>query len=171
MSCPCGLPGNYQAGILKFRRPGNRKQKAGRGHVPVYLTRTPKHTRKLANALTSMGAEVGDRIGVLAWNTYENYEIYFGMPGTGAVMLLLNLRLSPPDLGYVINHAKAKYIIVDETLLPIAEAGATGIFDARSTKHILENADKVPLLPLQPGQSYPHRHLCQGLYPSGRQYG
>jgi len=83
-----------------------------------------KRMGKLANALTTVGAKVGDRIGVLAWNTYENYEIYFGVPGTGAVMLLLNLRLSPPDLGYVINHAKAKYIIVDETLLPIAEAVA-----------------------------------------------
>ncbi len=83
-----------------------------------------KRTQKLANALTTVGAKVGDRIGVLAWNTYENYEIYFGVPGTGAVMLLLNLRLSPPDLGYVINHAKARYIIVDETLLPIAEAVA-----------------------------------------------
>ena len=83
-----------------------------------------KRTQKLANAITAIGAEVGDRIGVLAWNTYENYEIYFGVPGTGAVMLLLNLRLSPPDLSYVINHAGAKYIIVDETLLPIAEAVA-----------------------------------------------
>ena len=83
-----------------------------------------KRTQKLANAITTIGAEVGDRIGVLAWNTYENYEIYFGVPGTGAVMLLLNLRLSPPDLSYVINHAGAKYIIVDETLLPIAEAVA-----------------------------------------------
>ncbi len=83
-----------------------------------------KRTQKLANAITAIGAEAGDRIGVLAWNTYENYEIYFGVPGTGAVMLLLNLRLSPPDLSYVINHAGAKYIIVDETLLPIAEAVA-----------------------------------------------
>ena len=83
-----------------------------------------KRMGKLANALTRVGAKVGDRIGVLAWNTFENYEIYFGVPGTGAVMLLLNLRLSPPDLSYVINHARAKYIIVDETLLPIAEAVA-----------------------------------------------
>ena len=37
-------------------------------------------------------------------------------------MLLLNLRLAPHDLAYVVNHAGANYIIVDETLLPIAEA-------------------------------------------------
>lgn len=78
--------------------------------------------QKLASGLKGIGAGVGDRVGVLAWNTHENYEIYFGVPGMGAVMLLLNLRLSPPDLSYVVNHSGAKFIIVDELLLPIAEA-------------------------------------------------
>jgi fatty-acyl-CoA synthase len=78
--------------------------------------------QKLANALGGLGINVGDRIGVLAWNTYENYEIYFGVPGTGAVMLLLNLRLAPQDLSYVVNHSGASLIIVDETLLRLAEA-------------------------------------------------
>jgi len=77
---------------------------------------------RLANALANLGIGVGDRVGVLAWNTHENYEIYFGVPGTGAVMLLLNLRLSPPDLAYVVNHAGTSLIIVDELLVPIAAA-------------------------------------------------
>ena len=85
---------------------------------------TYTRTRRLANALTGIGAEVGDRIGVLDWNTNRHLEAYFGIPGIGAVMLLLNLRLSPVDLGYVINHAQTKYIMVDETLLPIAEGVA-----------------------------------------------
>lgn len=80
--------------------------------------------QRLANGLEGLGVKLGDRIGVLAWNTYENYEIYFGVPGTGAVMLLLNLRLAPQDLSYVINHSGASLIIVDETLLRLAEAVA-----------------------------------------------
>ncbi len=79
---------------------------------------------RLANAMTELGIKVGDRVGVLAWNTHENYEIYFGVPGMGAVMLLLNLRLTPQDLAYVINHSGASLIIVDELLLPIANAVA-----------------------------------------------
>ncbi len=77
---------------------------------------------RLANALNKLGIRVGDRVGVLAWNTHENYEIYFGVPGLGAVMLLLNLRLSSIELSYVVNHAAPSLIIVDELLIPIAEA-------------------------------------------------
>ncbi len=83
-----------------------------------------ERVRRLGNALTGLGAQVGDRIGVLDWNTHRHLEAYFGIPGTGAVMLLLNIRLSPTDLSYVVNHAEAKYILVDETLIPIAESVA-----------------------------------------------
>jgi len=78
--------------------------------------------QQLANALESIGVKVGDRVGVLAWNHYQHFEIYFGLPGTGAVMITLNLRLSPQDLSYVINHSNTSHIIVDEDLIPVAES-------------------------------------------------
>lgn len=80
--------------------------------------------KRLASGLKDLGVQVGDRVGVLAWNSHENYEIYFGLPGTGAVMLLLNLRLTPRDLAYVMNHSGAEFLIVEETLLPLAHAVA-----------------------------------------------
>lgn len=78
--------------------------------------------QQLANGLKSVGVKIGDRIGVLAWNHYQHYEIYFGLPGMGAVMVTLNLRLSPQDLSYVINHSGTSMIIVDEDLIPLAES-------------------------------------------------
>lgn len=76
---------------------------------------------RLANALTGIGAQIGDRIGVIDWNSHRHLEAYYGIPGIGAVLLLINIRLSPTDLSYVINHAETKYMLVDETLIPIAE--------------------------------------------------
>jgi len=81
-----------------------------------------KRMQRLANSLESIGIEVGDRIGVIAWNTYQHFEIYFGLPGMGAVMVSLNLRLAPQDLAYVINHSGIKYIIVDEDLIQVVES-------------------------------------------------
>jgi len=77
--------------------------------------------QRLANALESIGVKVADRVGVIAWNTHQHYEIYYGLPGMGAVMVTLNLRLAPQDLAYIVNHSETKYIIVDEDLIQIAE--------------------------------------------------
>ncbi|MCX7816902.1 MAG: long-chain fatty acid--CoA ligase [Syntrophales bacterium] len=78
--------------------------------------------KKLANALKGIGVKIGDRVGVLEWNTHRYFEMDFAIPGMGAVLLQLNLRLSPPELSFVVNHAEASFICVDETLIPIAEA-------------------------------------------------
>lgn len=78
--------------------------------------------KRLANALESLGIKPGDRVGVLEWNTYRYIELYFGIPGIGAVHLEMNVRLAPLDLTYVANHAGAELIFVDETLIPIVEA-------------------------------------------------
>ncbi|MBN2186302.1 MAG: long-chain fatty acid--CoA ligase [Dehalococcoidia bacterium] len=80
--------------------------------------------KRLANTLEGLEIKAGDRVGVLEWNTYRHYELFFGIPGTGAVLLQLNLRLAPSDLIYIINHAEAQLIFVDETLIPVAEAVA-----------------------------------------------
>ena len=79
---------------------------------------------RFANALKGLGIGIGDRVGVMDWNSYRNYEMYFAIPGTGSVMLLMNLRLAPTDLSYVVNHAETKLVVVDETLLPLVEAAA-----------------------------------------------
>lgn len=120
---------NYQLNVTNLLKHGarnfGRQEIVSRKHDGSLFRYTYKdayeRTQRLADSLKSLGITVGDRVGVLAWNTHENYEIYFGIPGTGAVMLLLNLRLSPQELAYIINHSEAKIIFVDETLLDIAE--------------------------------------------------
>jgi fatty-acyl-CoA synthase len=78
-----------------------------------------KRVSRLANALESLGVKVGDRIGVISWNTYRFYELYFGIPGIGAVLLQMNLRLHPEELIYVAKHSGARMFFVDESLLPL----------------------------------------------------
>lgn len=113
-----------------------------------------ERVKRLACSLGSLGIEVGDKIGILAWNSYQHYEIYFGIPGTGAVMLLLNLRLAPQDLSYVVNHAEAKFIFVDESLLHIAEAIAPMCKTVEGYVIITEKTLGDISTPLKPIYSY-----------------
>ena len=83
-----------------------------------------ERVQRLASSLTSLGAAVGDRIGVLASNSHRNHEMYFGIPGSGAVMVLMNPRFTAKELSYVVNHSGIRFIFVDEDLLPIVEAFA-----------------------------------------------
>ncbi|ERJ17453.1 phenylacetate-CoA ligase protein [Salinisphaera shabanensis E1L3A] len=76
---------------------------------------------KAAHALRGLGVSPGDVVGILDWNSRRHFELYWAIPGLAAVMLQMNLRLVPEDLGYVTDHSDASWILVDETLLPIAE--------------------------------------------------
>lgn len=80
-----------------------------------------------ANALRKLGVCPGDRVGVLDWNSRRHFESYYAIPGLGAVMLQMNLRLGAEDLSYVVSHSQTSFILVDETLLPMAEAIAAQV--------------------------------------------
>lgn len=85
------------------------------------LKQTWDRANQVANALKAHGIEVGDRIGSFMWNNYYHLELYQGVPSMGAVLHALNIRLSPADLEYIINHAGDKVIFADEDLLPLLE--------------------------------------------------
>ncbi|WKB36451.1 AMP-binding protein [Terrilactibacillus sp. S3-3] len=83
--------------------------------------------KKVANFLKRLGVRAGDKIGVLDWNSHRHFELYFAIPGIGATLLQMNLRLSTDDLSYVAGHSEARYIFVDESLLPVVEAIAPSL--------------------------------------------
>ncbi len=80
-----------------------------------------RRTRKLSLALQRLGVERGDRVATLCWNHAQHIEAYFAIPSLGAVLHTLNLRLSPADIVYTINHASDRIVIVDQSLLPLFE--------------------------------------------------
>ena len=78
-------------------------------------------TKKLSVALSQLGIRPGDRVATLSWNHYQHLESYFAIPCMGAIVHPLNLRFSPEDLSYIINHAGDKVIVIDQVLLPLFE--------------------------------------------------
>jgi fatty-acyl-CoA synthase len=81
-----------------------------------------KRCRQLANALESLGAKFGDRIGTLAWNDYRHMELYYAVSGTGMVCHTINPKLFPEQVAYIINHAEDKVLFVGLLVMPLLEA-------------------------------------------------
>jgi fatty-acyl-CoA synthase len=86
------------------------------------LAETAARARQFANALREHGIRPGDRVASLMWNHHRHLEMYQAVPSMGAVLHTLNLRLSPHDLEYIINHAGDRVIVLDDDLLPVMEA-------------------------------------------------
>ena len=49
--------------------------------------------RQAAKALRHLGVKSADRVATLAWNTHRHLELFFAVPGMGAVMHTVNPRL------------------------------------------------------------------------------
>ncbi len=101
-----------------------------------------KRTRKLSNALTQLGMEHGTRVGTFAWNHHRHLEAYFAVPCTGAILHMINIRLSPEHIMYIINHAEDEIILVDEEFFPHLEKMAPML---KSLKHIVVMSDSKEL--------------------------
>ena len=75
-----------------------------------------RRARRLAAGLASLGIKPGDRVATFCWNHSRHLEAYYGVPGAGAVLHTLNIRLHPDELTYIIGHAGDSAVIVDKTL-------------------------------------------------------
>jgi acyl-CoA synthetase (AMP-forming)/AMP-acid ligase II len=80
-----------------------------------------RRAHQVAHALSGKGVKIGDRVASFLWNNHRHLELYYAVPSMGAVLHTLNIRLSPRDLEYIINHADDKVIFIDEDLLPLLE--------------------------------------------------
>ncbi|MFC4469815.1 long-chain fatty acid--CoA ligase [Streptomyces xiangluensis] len=89
----------------------------GGGHWS--FAETGERAEKLAAALTRLGVGRGDRVATLCWNTLEHLAAYLAVPSMGAVLHTLNLRLHPDQLGYIIEHAEDRVLLVESTLLDL----------------------------------------------------
>ena len=53
---------------------------------------------RLGAALQSMDVKQGTKVGVLEWDSHRYLEMYFGIPGIGAVLHTINPRLAAEDV-------------------------------------------------------------------------
>jgi fatty-acyl-CoA synthase len=78
-----------------------------------------KRVGRLASGLAGLGVGPGATVGVMDWDSSRYLECYFAVPMMGAALHTLNVRLSPEQILYTINHAEDDVILVNAEFLPV----------------------------------------------------
>ena len=76
---------------------------------------------RLASALSKLGVVPGSTVAVMDWDTPRYLEAFFAVPMMGAVLHTVNVRLSPEQILYTINHARDDVILVNAEFLACLE--------------------------------------------------
>jgi fatty-acyl-CoA synthase len=80
-----------------------------------------ERSNRLSGALAALGLKLGDRLGTLAWNTQQHFEMYYAAMGAGLVCHTLNPRVTILHLANMINEAENRALAVSENLLSLAK--------------------------------------------------
>src|SRR4030095_15692646 len=76
---------------------------------------------RLASALAALGVAPGATVAIMDWDSHRYLECFFAVPMMGAVLHTVNVRISPEQILYTINHAQDDVILVDAEFLPLLE--------------------------------------------------
>lgn len=76
---------------------------------------------RLGNALKGLGVEPGDTVGVMDWDSHRYLECFFAVPMMASVLHMVNIRLSPDQIVYTVNHAEDDVLLVHSDFLPVVE--------------------------------------------------
>ena len=105
--------------------------------------RLAERVQRLASALHVLGIRPGATVAMMDWDSHRYLECFFAVPMMGAVLHTVNVRISPEQVLYTINHAKDDVILVNSEFLPLLEAIHSKI--RPGVKLVLINdADTVP---------------------------
>jgi fatty-acyl-CoA synthase len=78
-----------------------------------------QRVHRLASGLRDAGLQKHDRVAFLCLNTPPLLEAHFAVPAAGGILVAINTRLSSGEIAYILQHAGARFLFVDDELLPL----------------------------------------------------
>ena len=78
-------------------------------------------SRKMASALVKAGIKKGETVSAILANTPAMLECHYGVPMMGGVLNTLNTRLDAATIGFSLDHAETKLLIVDKEFSSLAK--------------------------------------------------
>ncbi len=99
----------------------SREEIVYRGDMRYDYLELGRRVCRLANMLTAIGVTAGQTVGVLDWDSHRYLECYFAVPGIGAILHTVNVRLSAEQILYTINHARDDVLLVHRDFVPLID--------------------------------------------------
>ncbi len=72
--------------------------------------------RRQAARLDELGIAVGERVAIVSHNSARLATAFFGVAGSGRVLVPVNFRLRPDEVSYIVEHSGARVLLVDPEL-------------------------------------------------------
>ncbi len=69
-----------------------------------------------AAGLDELGFNVGDRVAIVSHNSARLLTAFFGVSGSGRILVPVNFRLVAEEVQYIVNHCGARLLLVDPEL-------------------------------------------------------
>ncbi len=76
---------------------------------------------RLGSALSRLGVGPGSTVAVLDWDSHRYLEAYFAVPMLGATLMKTNIRLSPEQIAYTVDHSEAQTVLLNVDFLPLMQ--------------------------------------------------
>jgi fatty-acyl-CoA synthase len=121
-ACNSPLIGQILAMAWQGARTGNRLLP-----MPAATYTTPaERVGRLASALAGLGVVPGSTVAMMDWDSHRYSECFFAVPMMGAVLHTVNVRISPEQVLYTINHAADDVILVNAEFRRCSRKSMTG---------------------------------------------
>ena len=91
------------------------------GLISYSYTEFIRRLERLGCLLDHAGVRQNDVVAVMDWDTHRYLESFFAVPMLGATLHTVNIRLSPAQIAYTIDHAEDDIILVHTDFLPLLE--------------------------------------------------
>jgi fatty-acyl-CoA synthase len=108
---------------------------------------------RLANGLSSLGVEAGNTVAMMDWDSHRYLECFFAVPMMGAILQTVNVRLSPEQILYTLNHAEADVLLVNSEFFPILAQIAAGL-ETVKTFVLFSDEPEMPAPPVRMDAEY-----------------
>lgn len=97
--------------------------------------------------LTEAGVKAGDTVAVMDWDSHRYLECMFAIPMIGAVIHTINVRLSPEQILYTMNHAEDRFVLVNSEFVGLYQAIAGQLTTVDKTLLITDGDTHTAELP------------------------